>query len=97
MTNIEHDYDDNESNNNQANFVEININKIETNQLRSDTIGNMYNNPSNECINHSFYLVISNNLFNNMKNNNQLSRLFVGVLLELKKVINLIIKIYSRI
>ena len=97
MTNIEHDYDDNESNNNQANFVEININKIETNQLRSDTIENMYNNPSNKRINHSFYLVISNNLFNDMKNNNQLSRLFVGVLLELKKVINLIIKIYSRI
>ena len=49
--NIEHDYDDHESDIDQKHFNEININEIETKQLCSVIVAKMDNNPSNECIN----------------------------------------------
>ena len=45
----------------------------------------MDNNQSND---HPSYIVICNNLHNIMKNDNQISNLIVGLLLELKEVIN---------
>ena len=46
----------------------------------------MDNNQSND---HPSYIFICNNLHNNMKNDNQILNLIIGLLLELKKVINI--------
>ena len=51
FTNIEHDYDEHESDIDPNFFNEININEIETKQLCSVIVAKMDNNPSNECIN----------------------------------------------
>ena len=88
LTNIEHLYDDHVSNNRPTSFDEININKIKINQLCIDSVENIDNNLSNECVSYTSCMAICHNLFNHMKNGNKISKLIIGLLLELKEVIN---------
>ena len=69
-------------------YDEININKIETNQLHRDSLETTENIKSKTCVMHSSYMVICNCLYNHMKNYDQISNLIVGLSLEFKQIIN---------
>ena len=69
-------------------YEEININEIETNQLCCDSLTMVDNSISKCCVTHSSYMDSCNSLYNNMKNNEQISHLIVGLLVKFKQIIN---------
>ena len=46
------------------------------------------NSMSKSCVTHSLYMDICNSLYNNMKNDDQISNLIIGLLLEFKQIIS---------
>ena len=64
-------------------YEEININEIDTDQLCRDSILTTVNSKSKRFVTYSSYIDIFNSLYKNMKNNDQISNLIVGLLLEL--------------
>ena len=50
---------------------EIIINEIDNNKLCSDGLENIENNQKLLCVNHSSYMAICNNVYNNIKNDDQ--------------------------
>ena len=69
-------------------YEKININEIETNQLRRDSLVMTDNSLSTSCVTHSSYMDICNYLYNNMKNNDQISNVIIGLLLKFKQIVN---------
>ena len=69
-------------------YEKININEIETNQLRRDSFVMIDNSISKRCVTHSLYMDIYNSLYNNMKNDEQISNVIIGLLLEFKQIVN---------
>ena len=69
-------------------YDEIDIDEIETNQLCCDSPELKDNNISKNNISHSLCIGICNLLFNNTKNDVQLSNRIIGLLLELNQIIN---------
>ena len=69
-------------------YEEMNINEIEKNQLCRDNLVMTDNSMSKSCVTYSSYMDICNSLYNNKKNNEQISNPIVSLLLELKQIIN---------
>ena len=69
-------------------YEEININEIETNQLCCDSFLITDNSKSKSVVTYSSYMDICNYLYNNMKNNDQISNVIIGLLLKFKQIVN---------
>ena len=74
--------------NNEDIYDKINIDEIETNQLFHDSLDLKDNNIVKNNVSHSSFTNIYNFLFNNTKNDFQLSTTIIGLLLKLNKIIN---------
>ena len=72
--------DDNVSQNITTCYDKININEIEINQLFRDILETSEKYMSNNCVTHNTYIAICNSLYNNMKNDDQISNLIVDLL-----------------
>ena len=69
-------------------YNEIKIDEIETHQLCRDSLDLKDNNIVKNNVSHSSFTNIYNFLFNNTKNDFQLSTTIIGLLLKLNKIIN---------
>ena len=69
-------------------YDEINIDEIVINQLCRKNTELKDSNLSNNNISHSSFMNICNLLFNNTKNDVQLSNTIIGLLLKLNEIIN---------
>ena len=87
ISNIDDLVDDSLSQNISTCYDKININEIEKHQLCRDSIETTENIKSKSCVTHSSYMAICNYLYNNMRNNDQISNFIVGLLFELKQII----------
>ena len=67
--------------NNEDIYDKINIDEIETNQLFHDSLDLKDNNISKNNVSHSLFMDICKSLFNNMKDDVQLSTTIIGLLL----------------